>query len=330
MPNEIPNPVPPDGVQLTPVAQPEFIRSLNEQTRSIVAQSPRNLVDAFIAQHKKLGFLRSNRFAIILRPNEKVFRQMKGSTLDHRTMNIRLSQFCRGVVMPERGISTSSRDVAGPTRKVGYRRNYGDSLSMTFNLAADAAELIMFQKWQDMVVNPISHRIGYYENYAMGCKMLVLMLPNYVRDYDQVIDAASMNKLPGVMFDEIYPIGVSINDGNLDMDSAPNENARLKITFSYRNIFPATFDEMVQSGYVVLDEREFTPSGKLLDPNAQIPPTETAESTRARADKLAQNGFVITPENSAAIDRNKEYLNAKPTLNRSISFNQLLNLGALL
>jgi hypothetical protein len=288
-----------------------------------------NLVDALIAQNKRVGFLRNNRFAVIMKLNERVWTAV--GQPQFADMNTRLSQFCKLVTPPKRGMNVINRKIVGPDRKIAVKNNYGDETAITFHFPADAKEWILFEKWQELIVDPITRRVGYYEDYSMGCKMLILMLPNYVKNYNQVMEAADQKQLPGLYLNEIYPSSVELNGSTLDTGST-NELATMTVTFAYRDVYTASFDEMVRHGYVSLDEREFNTAGKLLDPNAYLPPVESRESTKARMDALAQNGFVITPGvNDQALERNRAYLDLTPKpQNRNLSINQIINLAALL
>ena len=107
---------------------------------------------------------------------------------------------------------------------------------------------------------------------------------------------------------------------------------KLKVDFTFRDMYTAHFDELVKSGYVGLDESLFTPGGVFLDPNANIPVTETPETTANGMNALAKNGFVITPGiNDMALERNRAYLDLTPKPPPfSISINQIINLAALL
>lgn len=288
-----------------------------------------NLVDALVAQNKRVGFLRNNRFAIILKLNDRVWTTV--GQPQFAEMNTRLSQFCKTVTPPKRGFNVINRKIVGPDRRIPVRHNYGEEMTVTFNFPADSKEWVLFEKWQELIVDPITRRVGYYQDYAMGCKMLILMLPNYVKDYNQVMEAADRRQLPGLHLNEIYPSAVELNGSSIDSGST-NELASMTVTFSYRDVYTASFDEMVRHGYVLLDEREFNTSGKLLDPNSYLPPVESRESTKARMDALAQNGFVITPGvNDQALERNRAYLDLTPKpVERGLSINQIINLAALL
>lgn len=288
-----------------------------------------NLIESMISRFKTPGFLRSNRYAVILKINQKVRTQCGFDNF--LEMNTRLSQFCNSVTTPSRGFNTVSRKVSGPDRKVPYISSFGDSpISMQFLFSADSKEWVFFNKWQDMIVNPINRRAGYYEDYAMGCKIMVLMIPNYVKDYNQVLQAAELRRLPGFVVNEVYPSSVVVNDGTLSNGS--EGFTTLKVDFTYRDMYTAHFDEMVASGYVALDESLFTPGGVLLDPNASIPKVETAEESTARMNAQAQNGFVIVPGiNDMALERNRPFLDLNPKKPPfSISLNQVINLAALL
>jgi hypothetical protein len=288
-----------------------------------------NLINSMISRFKDPGFLRSNRFAMILKMNDKV-RTAVGNP-SYLEMNTRLSQFCSSVTVPGKTFTSIERRVAGPNRKVPYLQSYGDgNLSTTFLFSADSTEWVMFEKWQNMIINPLNRRLGYYEDYAMGCKLMVLFIPNYIKDYNQVVSAAELRSLPGFVVDEIYPSNVVVNDGNLSSEGS--EYLKLKVDFTFRDMYAAHFNEMVRSGYVGLDESLFSPGGVLLDPNANIPQTETRETTAARMNALAKNGFVITPGiNDMALERNRAYLDLTPKPPPfSISINQIINLAALL
>lgn len=289
-----------------------------------------NLVDSLISRFKNPGFLRNNRYAVILKVNPTVQRECVVGSFSE--LNTRLSQFCSTITVPSPNFATVDRRIVGPSRKIPFMQTNGEGvISATFLFHADSREHIMFDKWQNMIVNPMNRRIGYYQDYAMGCKLMVLFLPNYIKDYNQVLEAADRKQLPGVVTNEVYPASVQYGGGSLNNSSA-NEFLTMKVDFAFRDIYSANFDEFVRHGYVGLDETQFTPSGVLVDPNANIPRVETPEEISARMTARAQNGFVIQAGiNDMALERNRPYLDLTPNPPPfGISVNQIINLAALL
>jgi hypothetical protein len=288
-----------------------------------------NLVDSIISRFKSPGFLRNNRYAVILKVNETVQRECAIGSFSE--LNLRLSQFCESVAVPSSNFSTTERKIVGPPRKISFVETNEGNFSAVFTFHADSREHIMFHKWKEMVVNPISRRVGYYADYAMGCKMMVLFLPNYIKDYNQVLEAADRKQLPGIVANEVYPASVTYGGGTLSQSSS-SQFLTMSVNFIFRDIYTANFDELVRHGYVELDESQFTPSGLLVDPNANIPRVETPDEVSARMSARARNGFVIQPGiNDMALERNRPYLDITPQPPAfGISLNQIINLAALL
>ena len=301
-----------------------------------------NFVDMFMAQMRSTGYLKSNRFATIFRLSQQVV-DKTGITRSLSPYNLRLSMNCKSVTLPERSMSTHDRDIAGPMRKVPYTNVFGDgSATLVFRLPADAKEIGIFDKWQNMMVDPISRQVGYYDDYAKGNRLAILMLPNFVKNYDQVIAAADLRRLPGVVLNEIYPKVVQINEGNLSMDQAAE--VTFKVTFGFRDMYLANFNEMVHSGYVELQNIQ---TDAVLDNIANIRSEAFDYSKRVAKDgrvtaffdaqsaELADDLNINTPYLDVllndAFEKPELRLNAQDGLLRqNLAINQIGTLAALI
>lgn len=300
-----------------------------------------NFVDMFLTQMRTTGYLKSNRFAIMFRLSQPVLTKT-GIASSFSPYNLRLSMNCKSVTFPERSMNTHDRDIAGPIRKVPYTSTFGDGASFTFRLPADAKEIGVFDKWQNMITDPISRQVGYYNDYAKGNQLAILMLPNFIKNYDQVIAAADLRRLPGVVLNEIYPKIVQINDGSMTTDTL--SEVTYKVTFGFRDMYLSNFNEMIHSGYIELQNistdaalqnlgnirREAFDNSRLVAKDGRVVAFFDEQSAEL-ADDLNINTPYLDVLLNDAFEKPELRLNAQDGLLRqNLGINQAFSLAALI
>jgi len=83
-----------------------------------------------------------------------------------------LSMTCENTSLPTRSIQASEKLIYGTSYQMPYKHAYGE-ISMTFYLTKDMSAKKMFDRWLNLIVDPVSGDLGYYENYT--CDINVAM-----------------------------------------------------------------------------------------------------------------------------------------------------------
>ena len=83
-----------------------------------------------------------------------------------------LSMTCENTALPTRSIQASEKIIYGTSYQMPYKHAYGE-ISMTFYLTKDMSAKKLFDKWLNLIVDPTSGDLGYYENYT--CDINVAM-----------------------------------------------------------------------------------------------------------------------------------------------------------
>ena len=123
-------------------------------------------IDRMVNQIKKFGVFKPNQYLI-------EFGGMLGAA-DLMLFN-RMSLMCSSCSIPARSIaSTEDKNSAGPQEHMPYESLYGGELNLTFYLAKDLWERRIFETWMDLVIDPVSGRLGYYRDYTTEMYIYVL------------------------------------------------------------------------------------------------------------------------------------------------------------
>jgi hypothetical protein len=77
-----------------------------------------------------------------------------------------LKFFCEIAELPGRNLMTTEEKTYGPIRKIPYASSYIET-NMTFLCTSNGLpEKRYFDDWMDLINNPITHDIQYYDNYT--------------------------------------------------------------------------------------------------------------------------------------------------------------------
>ena len=182
-------------------------------------------IDRMLANIKKFGVFTPNKYLI-------EFSGVLG--IADLALGNRLSLMCNSMVIPGRSIATTpDKSSSGPLREIPYEPLYSSEITLSFYLAKDLWERRIFETWQDTIVDPVTGRLGYYNDYTCNVWMYVL------NEFDM--------PLYRIRLDEVFPKAVSeiefTNEGG-------SEVAQQAITLSFRRYVPT----IVNFGLAVAEE----------------------------------------------------------------------------
>ena len=144
-----------------------------------------------------------------------------------RDLSLRL----QSVSFPGKNITTTEdTNVYGPSYEVAQGLSYADSIQMTFILRNTHAEKEIFNEWQDIIVDPVSYDLEYYQNYITNFQCFQL------DEKDR--------KTAGIELVEVFPKTVN----PLEYTQATNnETLRLQVDFAFREWIPLECDPVSNS-----------------------------------------------------------------------------------
>ena len=166
-----------------------------------------------------------------------------------QNMQIRMDLFCSNVSMPGKTITDDTNETYyGPKRAIAKNVSF-EEVTLEFYTSINYDERLYFEAWQNSIVDPITHNVGYYDDYATPCmititpltKSFTSALANFEPTGDAVRDRETIRKSLGdtsgyssyqVQMYEVWPktIGAQV----LAYD-AQNQIVKTSVTFTYRN-----------------------------------------------------------------------------------------------
>jgi len=88
--------------------------------------------------------------------------------------NERLSVMCEEIALPMKSISTQEHRTHGPLRKIPYTETFSSVMQITFRLGKKPSERLMFEEWQNLIINPHTHNLGYYNDYISDLVITII------------------------------------------------------------------------------------------------------------------------------------------------------------
>lgn len=169
--------------------------------------------EQFVATFRD-GSARTNRFkAFILTPNALT---ASGQAL--RDLNIRLES----VSFPGKNIRTVTDDnVYGPSYEVAQGLSYAEDIAMTFLLKPNHEERWVFNEWQDLIVDPTTYNLNYYDEYISNM---------YVYQLDE-----ANRYTAGILIRDIFPKTVNAVEMS---NTSQNELVRCSVNLAFRDWAP--------------------------------------------------------------------------------------------
>jgi len=173
-------------------------------------------INEFISQVKAEGLARDNRYLVTITPPQS----MVGGAPDTK-----LRLLCQGVSMP--GLNFVSNPVLtyGEQREVIYNRQY-DPITMEWILDNRMDIKRFWDQWQQLIINPVSRMITYYQDYVGTIEI------------DQ-LDASDQEKPKyAVRLYEAYPKTVA----PISYSAGSKEITKLSVTIEYKYWIPLVVD----------------------------------------------------------------------------------------
>ena len=173
-----------------------------------------NRLQEFIGSMSRAkGFARLTKYEIEIHPPESMADFRLGT--DEKVRDIALH--CDSVQMP--GHDLKNQDVqygSAPVKKMVTAHGYEGKCTATFYLDSQLDTKTYFEMWQQLAVNPITHKAKYYDNYIGSMK---------------IFQISGMGRTYGVELEEVYPETI----GEIDYTAAAeNEVATLTVGFQYK------------------------------------------------------------------------------------------------
>lgn len=163
------------------------------------------MIKDFISQVKSRGLARTNRYEVVI-----TFPNSVGGGI-RAIANL----FCDSVTLPGCNIATTPMRTFGEIREMPYERMY-DSVTMSFYVDADMRIKKAFQGWMDLIHNPDTRTMGYYNDYTRPVQI-------YVTNVDDTTPYM-------LTLFEAYP--KTINSHQLD--TASREVMKMTLTMQYK------------------------------------------------------------------------------------------------
>ena len=108
-----------------------------------------------------------------------VHRMYRSQTLVNaikKNLDLRMDLFCSEASIPDKTVTDDTNEqYYGPNRKFAKNVLFND-LSLTYYTGIHFDERMYFEAWQNAMVDPISHNIGYYNDYAGPCMITITPL----------------------------------------------------------------------------------------------------------------------------------------------------------
>ena len=197
----------------------------------------KNFIDAFISNMRDKGFVKQNRFLVIVEPNSLVSQQLGFSAEEIKQ---RLMMTCASATLPSKSFLTHEIQITQPTRMVPYAINSNNSsgASFEFHVLGDMFEKNIFEMWQNIIIDPKTKQQSYYDDFAKGSSIVIIEIPNMIGSFDAAMEAlAGQSMLSGMRLTEAYPYNFTINGGSQNY-SGSQEPMKVKVDFMFREITP--------------------------------------------------------------------------------------------
>lgn len=166
-----------------------------------------------------------------------------------KNLQLRMDIFCSNVSIPGKTITDDVNETYyGPKRAMAKSVQY-DEVTLEFYTSINYEERLFFEAWQNSIVDPISHNVGYYDDYATPCmititpltKTFTAALANFQPSGDPGRDRQEIRKSLGdqsgfssyqVQMYEVWPKTIAATPLSYD---AVNQIVKTSVTFTYRN-----------------------------------------------------------------------------------------------
>jgi len=137
-----------------------------------------------------------------------------------QTLGRQIDIHCDSVNMPAHDLQTETITQFGPPREMVTGHGFNGTISASFYADSFLRERHFLEMWQKMAVNHVTHKAGYYKDYASG-KMQIFQLAS-----DNTQDHPSY----GIEATEVYPATVSA----IEYNYSGNQIVKINVGFQYK------------------------------------------------------------------------------------------------
>ena len=139
-------------------------------------------------------------------------------------VNASFQYLCENVAIPTKSISGSDKFIYGTNYQMPYRQTFAES-SMSFYCTRDMDEKKFFDKWQNLIVDPISGDLKFHENYTCTVTITQFSKQQTIGE-NGVYRIELLNAWPSIVAEVQYG------------HSQGSEIAKLPVTFQYEKWIP--------------------------------------------------------------------------------------------
>jgi hypothetical protein len=248
------------------------------------------------------GYARPNRFAVRIYPPtnlEKVIRDANATKVTagvngppgrnyeqkptnfmkdlSQTLGRQIDLHCDSVSMPAHDLQAETVTTFGPSRQIVTGHGFEGTINASFYADAFLRERHFMEMWQQMAVNHVTHKAGYYNDY-IG-KMHIFQLAS-----DNIQDHPSY----GIEATEVYPATIDAVEYNYGQASTV---VKINVQFQYKEWHNLAGD--VIGGHDFSSSRQVLPPVKPMDGGllGKLPP----ELQRLARSNLGQATTVLNP-----------------------------------
>jgi len=163
-------------------------------------------IQKFTSQVKSLGLARTNRYeAVIPFP----------TTAANRDVVEVANLFCDTISLPGINIATTTQRFYGETREMPYERDF-EPVTLSFYVDSSMKIRTAFDRWMNMIVDPETRAIGYYND--------------YVRDMDIYVKTVSDESPFRIRLYEVFPKTIQ----TIQLDTSSRDIMKLQVTLQYK------------------------------------------------------------------------------------------------
>ena len=170
------------------------------------------------------------------------------ASLLHSQSNIVMDLFCFEVNLPERTITDEvNEQYYGASRAIAKNMSFNE-LTLSFYSSVNYEERVFFEAWQNSIVDPATYNVGYYDDYAKHCSVIITpltktftaALTNFPSSGNAAMDRSILNsKLASQSGESAYQVQCleawpkTINAVPLSYGST-NEIVKMTVTIKFR------------------------------------------------------------------------------------------------
>ena len=190
------------------------------------------------------------------------------------SMKYRMDLFCSNVSLPGKTITDDVNETYyGPKRAIAKNVSF-EEITLEYYTSINYDERMYFEAWQNSIVDPVSHNVGYYDDYAKDCmititpltKTFMAALSNFTPTGDQGRDRQQIRQSLGdtsgyssyqVQMYEVWPKTIASTPLSYD---AVNQIVKTSVTFTYRNYATTAWNFLAgdrTSEYSRIDRNEY-------------------------------------------------------------------------